>query len=1103
MKYLQRLKAGFPSSSADELFQYMKEKEIISEMASSDWPLNNSTDAGNASTSFNPAYEYLQQIYISLAIPQTNNLDRGSFNWLMLDLSGDCILTGMTNGTIGLRCYLTNTNVSPGHNSSYDINNPDTTVVNGGFNITVVHQATSSENRNLFFCSGEVNLILGPGETVVAIHDGNYWRVGGPCCSGEAEYDKWLQLTFTTAQEGTIDSGTQSITPASMIGIWPGVNLRVEDGGYNPVEIVTVISTTPTTNPTSFLATFTYNHNAPTTTFTGAITEVINTVSGFNYWPGVEYTFDGSDDLFTITTTNVWLKEPNNLKLGPQYNYRGMVAAEPAPDGVTVCVIFPDRQDHWVQLLFTFIDQTIDEGEATVTPVSMDGILIGMSLEIVSSQGTEIVGVTNITPTTFTAIYTLSHTSPISVFGAYTELTPGVSYWPGFYYNFYGDSKVLDYVGFTWFNDINDNDPTTFTYYRGIESFEEAPDGNLVHTVVISDSPSNEDRWVQIAYTTIPSGVSPGTQTITPASMEGILLYANLLITGNISEIVTVSSVTSTTFTATFTQEHPVGGTTVTGYPTTLINGITVEGEGYYPGTWYIFTGENDVFTIQTSNVWVGEPNKIPLIPNWLYRGMVPTDTAPDGITVVETWPDQRPPIWTKITSTTITLGVSAGTHFVTPVSMDGIWPGVRLQIYGGTDTTEIVTVIATSLTQFEAIFLHNHTAGTTNVLAVPTLLGPENVKHWAGSWYLWDEYADDVTDAPSFTWQGNTWIVDPNQNGINPNVYYLGIWSIELATDLHPVALIVNTSLYIGQPVYGGSPWNILALNGTGGLSQIPPGTTGSVLTSTGPNSAAVFQSLTNGNYWEFYKHTYTVSVWNSENEEYEGPPTSADPIVSKRRYYIAGVHVSNNQIDNLPEQYDVGNIIAVPFISPGGGILCRLAMTAQINGGTNATYVKMAIWTANGVQADGSWSNYPLTKVLEAESRLWSIVAPPGPLPSSALVEFQNDYLGNQIMLNLQPNVLYWLGFAMSDNTIEMSAIGTDFQASVDLFGSEYVATGWATGTTLIPTFCGVPYTWAAVTDPTPQFPNTFPVGAQLLASDFNMPVLGYSYYNSIDGP
>jgi hypothetical protein len=62
--------------------------------------------------------------------------------------------------------------------------------------------------------------------------------------------------------------------------------------------------------------------------------------------------------------------------------------------------------------------------------------------------------------------------------------------------------------------------------------------------------------------TTVPAGITPGLQTVTPASMAGITLNSQLAIdTPPNLEVVLVTAITATTFTATFVVPHAAGVT--------------------------------------------------------------------------------------------------------------------------------------------------------------------------------------------------------------------------------------------------------------------------------------------------------------------------------------------------------------------------------------------------------------------------------------------------------------------------------------------------------------------------------------------------------------
>lgn len=76
--------------------------------------------------------------------------------------------------------------------------------------------------------------------------------------------------------------------------------------------------------------------------------------------------------------------------------------------------------------------------------------------------------------------------------------------------------------------------------------------------------------------TTIAASITAGAQTVTPASMTGIYAGTRLDIDSGTSsfEVVTVSSVTSTTFTATFASSHSAAATCIGAVPTNLRQAI-------------------------------------------------------------------------------------------------------------------------------------------------------------------------------------------------------------------------------------------------------------------------------------------------------------------------------------------------------------------------------------------------------------------------------------------------------------------------------------------------------------------------------------------------
>ena len=97
------------------------------------------------------------------------------------------------------------------------------------------------------------------------------------------------------------------------------------------------------------------------------------------------------------------------------------------------------------------------------------------------------------------------------------------------------------------------------------------------------------------AGTTIAASISTGSQTVTPASMTGIVAgYLLGIDSGANAENVTVDSITGTTFTATFAKSHTGPGITVAGLPTTNATCYGVD-----EGT-ATFTHGSSTFTINT-----------------------------------------------------------------------------------------------------------------------------------------------------------------------------------------------------------------------------------------------------------------------------------------------------------------------------------------------------------------------------------------------------------------------------------------------------------------------------------------------------------------------
>lgn len=192
----------------------------------------------------------------------------------------------------------------------------------------------------------------------------------------------------------------------------------------------------------------------------------------------------------------------------------------------------------------------------------------------------------------------------------------------------------------------------------------------------------------QTLISTIPAGVTgTGSQTVTPASMTGITV--GLLITvdvGTAQEIVTVTAVTATTFTAIFAGTHA---------PYVTLNVVPSGSQALAGGSLV----DVDVTT---------EPARI--APS--YGQIWPIVRQRVATVNVDFWAGYGP-----VTSSA--AAIPAGSQTVTPASMAGIFVGTLLKIEPGTVNEETVAVSAITATTFAAVFAQAH--NTT-----PVAIGPD-----------------------------------------------------------------------------------------------------------------------------------------------------------------------------------------------------------------------------------------------------------------------------------------------------------------------------------------------------------------------------------------
>jgi hypothetical protein len=100
----------------------------------------------------------------------------------------------------------------------------------------------------------------------------------------------------------------------------------------------------------------------------------------------------------------------------------------------------------------------------------------------------------------------------------------------------------------------------------GVGGYPYTQDGfyELFHGVIEANLTSGEET----SATTV---IAAGAATITPVSMTGIAVHAQLVVdVGDLAEIVTVKSITVSTFTAVFANAHPASG-----YPIAVLSGVS------------------------------------------------------------------------------------------------------------------------------------------------------------------------------------------------------------------------------------------------------------------------------------------------------------------------------------------------------------------------------------------------------------------------------------------------------------------------------------------------------------------------------------------------
>lgn len=346
----------------------------------------------------------------------------------------------------------------------------------------------------------------------------------------------------TTSGTAVVAPGSFIITPASMTNIVTGLKL-LYGSNTSTLEKVTVTATTATT----FTATFKTTHASGV-----AIKSVDN-------WavPEVDTTTTGAHNAGAVTITPASMA---NIVSGMKLiiGWGGEAEEEITVSSVTTstfnCTLVYGHAS----------GEKIKNGanSYTVRPNSMTGIITGMNLEI-GGRNSEIVYVTATTATTFTATFRYGHPGGSGVGTAEIQgVTPS---------SITGVSKGQSWqVGNNGGATNSEEEITEISLVSGslfVANFK-TPHSNTdsLRRVFKSDF----DVYLEITdlrvatsttymvNTTIGSSITAGVRVVTPADMSHIYVGQKLYIAGvgSNGEIVTVTAITSTTFTATFALDH-------------------------------------------------------------------------------------------------------------------------------------------------------------------------------------------------------------------------------------------------------------------------------------------------------------------------------------------------------------------------------------------------------------------------------------------------------------------------------------------------------------------------------------------------------------------
>jgi len=521
-----------------------------------------------------------------------------------------------------------------------------------------------------------------------------------------ADIDSWNKLGWTVAGTGTITlqveasntdlgvgqnastttvaPGSVVVTPTTMAGILAGSKLVVDLGGSQ--ETVTVSAVTGTT----FTATFANAHgpaawpislSASTSVAPGSVVVTVGNVAGLSVGNNVRVDTGAAQETVSITAVD-----------GAAKTFTATFAnahTQPYPVVAVGALTFQ-----------TPLNAFSATNPSTLTAASSSKFaraIVQVTRPVPLATGAQAqvwLGSSNTVPTrTQTASPTLSSLSMGYRTGLFT-LT--------------GPATATAGVGFTTTLTLKDLINTTLATYTG--SHQLNFDG--ASTAATGNIPTAAGTAFNTTSTTT---VAPGSVVVTPANMGGIGVGTVLVVdTGASQETVTVTAVTVSTFTATFTKAHgPSSWTIVIGIPLTFASGATST-------TIVLFTAETDA---------VGASEFVPTATLATFRISASYTIQPNRLTVVVSAADPSA-AQSTVTANPTSIpadGTTATTLTVTAKDAFGnLSPGspVRGVSVASSSAFDTITPTTGSVSTPQAVFTTSMTStktGTSTITATIT----------------------------------------------------------------------------------------------------------------------------------------------------------------------------------------------------------------------------------------------------------------------------------------------------------------------------------------------------------------------------------------------